>query len=256
MRYKVILSYDGAAFSGWQVQKNAASIQESLEKGLSVLLGGDISVTGAGRTDAGVNAISYVAHFDAEPDLDTVHLGYKLNAILPSGIVVHDIQETDEEFHARFSAVSRSYMYFVNRKRDPFAERFSYRVGYPIDIERMNAAAERLLGTRDFSCFEKTGGNNKTSICTITFARWETYVPDHVRMAGYPAGDGDYLVFRITADRFLRNMVRAIVGTLIDIGRGRHPVEWIDEVLESGDRCMAGDSVPGKALFLSEVKYF
>ena len=119
----------------------------------------------------------------------------------------------------------------------------------------MNLAAQMILGTRDFSCFEKTVSDNKTSICTVTQARWETYEPDHVRLLGYPASKGDYLVFRISADRFLRNMVRAVVGTLVEIGRGRHPAEWMQEVLDSGNRSVAGESVPGNALFLTEVKY-
>ena len=256
MRYRINLSYDGSSFCGWQIQSSAPSVQENVQKALGVLLKEEITLTGAGRTDTMVNAIGYAAHFDtAEVIRDVRSIGYKINAILPKGIIVHSIEECGEEFHARFSATAREYMYFLHRKKDPFMENYSYRCSYPLDVEQMNKAAERILGTRDFSCFEKTGGANKTSICTVTKAKWETYTPDHVRMMGYPAEEGDYLVFTVRADRFLRNMVRAIVGTLIEIGRGKHPYEWIDEVLMSKDRGVAGESVPGHALFLKEVEY-
>ena len=254
MRYRITLSYDGSDFSGWQIQPNGPSIQESLQKALSTLLKEEISVTGAGRTDAGVNAINYVAHFDAARAFDTAAIGYKINAMMPPGIIVHGISETSPDFNSRFDAESREYMYFLNRKKDPFAERFSYRFTYPLDVEAMNKAASYILGTRDFSCFEKTGGNNKTSICTVTEASWKSYTPDHVRLMGYPSGE-DYLVFTVRADRFLRNMVRAIVGTPLEIGRGKHDPQWMKEVLDSHDRCAAGDSVPGHALFLTEIKY-
>ncbi len=255
MRYSITLSYDGASFCGWQVQNNAPSIQGCLQDALRTLLNEEITVTGAGRTDTGVNAVGYVAHFDTSADLDAPQFGYKLNAILPSSIRIHEISPIREDFHARFDAVRRSYAYFLHRGKDPFAGAFSWRCPYPLDVEEMNRAAQMILGTRDFSCFEKTGSDNKTSICTVTQARWETYEPDHVRLLGYPASEGDFLVFRISADRFLRNMVRAVVGTLVEIGRGRHPAEWMQEVLDSGDRSVAGESVPGNALFLTEVKY-
>ncbi len=255
MRYRVILSYDGSKFNGWQIQNEAPSVQESLQKSLSTLLGSETAVTGAGRTDSRVNAINYAAHFDAPDGIDTAQLCYKLNAILPAGIVAHEVSETPAGFHARFDAKSRQYMYFLNRRRDPFAEKFSYRFSFPIDVEAMNEAARMIVGTRDFSCFEKVGGNNKTSICTVTEAYWKTYTPDHMELMGYPGAEGDYLVFTISADRFLRNMVRAVVGTLLEIGRGKRPVSWMQEVLSSGDRCAAGDSVPGHALFLTKVDY-
>ena len=254
MRYRITLSYDGSAFSGWQIQPNGPSIQESLQKALSTLLKEVIAVTGAGRTDAGVNAVNYVAHFDASEPFDTAAIGYKINAMMPPGIIVHDISETSPEFNSRFDAKAREYMFFLTRKKDPFVEKDSYRFTYPLDVEAMNTAAAMIWGTRDFSCFEKTGGNNKTSICTVTEASWKSYTPDHVRLMGYPSGD-DYLVFTVRADRFLRNMVRAIVGTLLEIGRGRHEPQWMQEVLASGDRCAAGDSVPGHALFLTGIKY-
>lgn len=254
MRYQIRLSYDGTPFSGWQVQNNAPSVQGCLQDALRTLLKEDIAVTGAGRTDAGVNAINYIAHFDTSGDLDAHAIGYKLNAILPAAVRIHDISPAAPSFHARFDAVKRSYAYFIYNGKDPFAGPHAWRCPWKLDVEAMNRAAEKILGTRDFSCFEKTGSDNKTSICTVTYARWERYEPDHVRLLGWPS-DAPYLVFRISADRFLRNMVRAIVGTLVEIGRGRQDETWIEEVLSSGDRSSAGESVPGNALFLTEVLY-
>ena len=256
MRFSITLSYNGSAFSGWQIQKGAPSVQETLEKALSTLLGEEISVTGAGRTDAGVNAVGYVAHFDTKchAAVSGADFCYKLNAILPVSIRVHTILPATPEFHARFDAVSREYTYFLHRTKDPFAESFSLWYGYPtLDFPLMNELAQELLGTHDFSCFEKTGGNNKTSICTVTEARWEQYVPTHVALLGYPS-DG-YWYFRITANRFLRNMVRAVVGSLLDVGRGRHDADWFRSLLASGTRSDAGESVPAHALFLSRIDY-
>ena len=256
MRYKITLSYDGTSFSGWQIQPNAPSVQESLQRALGLLLKEEITVTGAGRTDAGVHAVGYIAHFEGPSDLDTGVIGYKINAILPRSIVVHAISPAGkEDFHARFDAVQRGYKYFLHRRRDPFVERYSCRCGYGLDVDAMNEACRYLIGRRDFSCFEKTGGANKTSVCDVRYAAWRPYVPTHVAELGYPAEEGDYLVFEVRADRFLRNMVRAIVGTLLEIGRGKHGPEWMAEVLASGDRCTAGESVPGHALFLEEIDY-
>ena len=257
MRYIINLSYDGSAFCGWQVQNNARTVQGELEKALKTLLRSDVPVTGAGRTDSGVNASGYVAHFDFEDSLpiETGQLAYKLNAILPDEIIINEIAPADSEFHARFSAKVREYHYFIHKKRDPFCEKFSWRCRYPLDVEKMNRAAALLLGEHDFSCFEKTGGNNATSICTVYEAVWEEYKPMQVSVLGTPCDKGDYIVFRIRANRFLRNMVRAIVGSLVEIGRGKQEPEWILTLLENGDRCEAGESVPGNALFLSKVEY-
>ena len=257
MRHKIRLSYDGSAFCGWQIQNNAKTVQGELEKALTTLLGNPISVTGAGRTDTEVNAINYIAHFDT-PDIVSMNaeqLCYKLNAILPHSIAVHEVSLCSEEFHARFDARSREYCYFIHFKKDPFCEKFSYRMRYPLDIEAMNEAAQHLLGEHDFSCFEKTGGNNATSICTITQAAWTTYRPTHVELMGAPYTEGDYIVFRICANRFLRNMVRAIVGSLIEVGRGKKEPEWIAELIRSGSRSDAGSSVPGNALFFTGAEY-
>jgi len=243
MRYSIKLSYRGADFCGWQIQPDAPSVQETLEKAISTLLRTPVSVVGAGRTDAGVNASGYIAHFDTAAELDTVQFCYKLNAILPHSIAVHEARRVPDDFHARFSASKREYTYFLHRVKDPFAESFSYQYCYPdVDFDAMNEAASLLPGTRDFSCFEKTGGDNKTSICTIYSAEWFKK-------------DENHWYFRITADRFLRNMVRAIVGTLLETGRGKRSPASVRDLLESGDRCSAGESVPGHALFLSKIEY-
>ena len=243
MHLFIRLSYNGSAFSGWQSQPNAPSVQAELERALSIAFHEKIEVVGAGRTDAGVNARGYFASFDisSENISDADSVCSKINAILPKGIVVSGLYSVPPQAHARFDAVSRTYKYYLHTAKDPFAS-LSYFYTFPLDIEAMNEAAKRLIGTRDFSCFEKTGADNATSICTVTEAGWERI-------------DNSHLVFTISANRFLRNMVRAVVGTLLDIGRGRHGVEWIDEVLASGDRCRAGQSVPGEALFLEEVQY-
>ena len=258
MRYKIRLSYDGKAFCGWQIQNNARTVQGELEKALSTLLGTQIQVTGAGRTDSEVNAINYIAHFDVpdEVSIEAAHLCYKLNAMTAREIAIHEVSETSEDFHASFDAQTREYHYFIHFQKDPFCEKFSYRMRYPLDIEKMNQAAEHLLGEHDFSCFEKVGGNNTTSICTVTEATWSTYRPLHSEMMGYPCNDGDYIVFRIRANRFLRNMVRAIVGSLIEVGRGKKDPAWIGELIESGSRSDAGSSVPGNALFFTGAVYF
>ncbi len=257
MRYLIRLSYDGGAFCGWQIQNNGRTVQEELEKALKTLTGASVPVTGAGRTDSEVNAINYIAHCDI-PDIvriDAAQLCYKLNAILPREIAVHEVSHTGDEFHARFDARSREYHYFIHFRKDPFCEKYSYRMRYPLDMKLMNEAAAHLLGEHDFSCFEKTGGNNATSICTVTEAVWENYRPTHVSIMGASCDDGDYIVFRIKANRFLRNMVRAVVGSLIEVGRGKHDPTWIKDLIENGTRSDAGSSVPGKALFFSGAKY-
>lgn len=257
MRYSIRLSYNGGAFRGWQIQPNGVTVQESLQKALSLATGEEITVTGAGRTDTGVNAVNYIAHFDVESPLPAKPeaLVYKINAILGKEIIVHEIAPAEEDFHARFSAVSREYKYFLHRKKDPFAGGFSWYCRYSLDIAAMNKAAASLLGTHDFSCFEKKGGNNKTSVCTVYRAVWENYVPDHVSLLGYPCEEGDYLVFTIRADRFLRNMVRAVVGSLTDVGRGKHDPEWLASLIGTASRSDAGESVPAHALFLSGIRY-
>ena len=284
MRYRIRLSYNGSTLNGWQKQVNAPSVQQELSRALSVLLQEDTEVTGAGRTDAKVNAINYIAHFDTahQIPLDATDFIYKINAILPRCITVHQISPCRDDFHARFSATSREYHYFIHRCKDPFAESFSYLCRYPLDLDLMNRAAASLLGTHDFSCFEKTGSAATSPLCEVTAAGWSCWTPAIAPMpvvqplpfAAPAAGDAPvsgtvpaeatagapdtaplYLVFTVTANRFLRNMVRAIVGTLVEVGRGRHEPEWVLDVLASRDRCRAGQSVPGHALFLTRVHY-
>ena len=295
MRYFLCLSYDGSAFCGWQIQPSAPSVQQCLESALSRLLGRPVPVTGAGRTDTAVNAYHYVAHFDWDGILpfEASDFNYKLNAILPHGIAVHSVSEVADDLHARFSAKRREYTYFIHRQKDPFVRAYSWQCGYPqLDFEAMNRACQFLLGTHDFSCFEKTGTDNKTSICTVYDAFWAPYTPSHIQImesdAGNtlpevscvpselvssgplplprsgggqasgrvsPSSDSSYWYFRIAADRFLRNMVRATVGTLIEVGRGKHDPEWVAELIKNGSRGNAGESVPGNALFLNKVEY-
>lgn len=282
MRYFIKLSYDGSSFCGWQFQPNAPSVQECLEKALSTLLKAEVAVVGAGRTDSTVNAVGYVAHFDfngpvpqplaaLDGDLDAEKLGYKLNAILPRGIVVHDVSSVSQDLHARFSASRREYTYFLHRTKDPFVEAYSYFCPCELDVDAMNKAAALLLGKHDFRCFEKVGSDNRTSECEVFEARWVRYEPVHVSVMGFRPADS-HLYFRISADRFLRNMVRAVVGSLLEVGRGRRSVEdFAALVLPAGNvpegdgahvrkdgtpfRSMAGESVPGHALFLSKVEY-
>ena len=286
MRYALTLSYDGIGFCGWQIQPSEPSVQEALQQALTTLLGCETVVTGAGRTDTDVHALRYVAHFDCEGPLpyESGDFLYKLNAILPSGVAVFSISEVSDSFHARFDACRRTYLYFIHFRKDPFVERYSWPCKFRLDVEKMNAACRFLLGTHDFSCFEKKGADSKTAICTISEARWEGYTPTLWEMScrsGLAAveepstgkaglGDGlgggpvaepgatphnRYIVFRISADRFLRNMVRAIVGTMVEVGRGRLSPEDIPAILASKDRCRAGQSVPGNALFLASVEY-
>lgn len=242
MRFFVSVSYNGERYSGWQRQLNATTVQEILEDAMSKALGHPTALTGAGRTDAGVSASGYFAHFDHPEEIkEPAHLLYKINAILPSDIVANFIAGVAPEAHARFDATSRSYRYKVHTCRDPFAwHSFYYK--FNLDLDAMNRAAALLTGQRDFSSFEKTGADNKTSICNVTHAQWT-------------AIDATHLQFDITADRFLRNMVRAIVGTLLDVGRGKLPPEDIPALLEKGDRSAAGQSVPGEPLMLREVTY-
>lgn len=237
------LSYDGADFCGWQVQPDAPSVQGTVEKALATLLREEVGVTGAGRTDTGVHAVNYVAHFDTAAPVDRETLCRKMNAILPESVVIHSIEEAAPDFHARFDARRREYKYYLHRSKDPFAGRYSLLCAYPeLNFDEMNRAASALLGTHDFSSFEKVGADNKTSVCTVFEAGWQS-------------ADGQHWCFTISADRFLRNMVRAIVGTLLEVGRGKRSADSVTALLESRDRCNAGESVPGHALFLTRIDY-
>ena len=242
MRRFIQLSYDGAAYHGWQKQPNARSVQQTLQEALSMLLQTDIEVVGAGRTDAGVSARMMVAHFETDKACDNEQLVYKLNKLLPHDIAVQRIWEVPDEMHARFSATSRTYHYYIHTRKDPFVRQYSWLVTFPLDFARMNEAASRLPDFEDFTSFSKVNTDTKTNLCNVTEARWTQ------------EGENTWR-FTITANRFLRNMVRAIVGTLIEVGRGRMTVDEFCQVIEQRNRCSAGDSVPGHALFLVDVSY-
>ena len=193
MRYCLCLSYDGSSFCGWQIQPNAPSVQATLEATLSRLLNRPVAVTGAGRTDTSVHAVNYVAHIELDTELPfgQSDFCYKLNAMLPRSIVIHSVTPVPEEFHARFSARRREYTYFIHRQKDPFLQAYSWQCGYPkLDFDAMNAACQYLTGTHDFSCFEKTGGDNKTSLCTVFDAFWAPYTPSHLAVMGQEEGVG------------------------------------------------------------------
>lgn len=242
MRYFITFSYDGTSYHGWQIQPHSISVQEELQKAISTLLRQTIEVVGAGRTDTGVHARKMIAHFDFETEVDCTQLVYKLNKILPRDIAVQKVEKVADDMHARYSATSRTYHYFVHMAKDPFLRAYSWQVYGEPDFELMNEAAKVLMEYRDFTSFSKVNTDTKTNDCTITEAHWDR------------VGECQWR-FAITANRFLRNMVRAIVGTLLEVGRGRMTIDQLRHVIEAKDRCRAGDSVPGNALFLVEVKY-
>lgn len=241
-RYFIHLAYNGSNYCGWQIQPHSPSIQEVLEHCLSLKTGQKISLTGCGRTDTGVHARNYYAHFDVETPLaDCQDLVYRLNVFLPPDIVLYRIWEVPADLHARFDAVSRTYQYYISRQKNPFHQQDAYYLYGSLDIEKMQQAANLLYDYRDFTSFSKLHTQVKTNDCKIMEARW--YEQDGL------------LVFRIRADRFLRNMVRAIVGTLLEVGKGRMTLEQFREVVEKRNRCSAGESVPAHALFLEAVEY-
>lgn len=241
MRYFVELKYDGAAYCGWQRQVDDPTVQQTIEQALSKLLRSDTEIVGAGRTDTGVNASYYVAHFDSDVALDTEQIRYKLNLILPHDIAIISLTAVAEDAHARFSAVEREYTYYISTTKNPFRRASAWIYYAPLDIAKMNEAAAILLEYDDFTTFAKLNSNNKTNICHIMEARW-------VR-------EGDILRFTIRADRFLRNMIRAIVGTLVDVGRGRYTVEEFRDIVESKDLSRSSGGAPAQGLFLSDVVY-
>lgn len=251
MRYFIYLSYDGARYHGWQIQPNGISVQEVLGKALSTLLREPIEVTGAGRTDAGVNASLMVAHFDTTQETDE-QLAYRLNKFLPQDIAIHKIVPVKDDAHARFSAISRTYIYNIVTAKTPF-EPYAYRFPQPLDFDLMNEAAKTLFDYTDFTSFSKLHTDVKTNNCRIMHAQW-TQVNSQ-RSTLNPQLSTSKWQFTITADRFLRNMVRAIVGTLLDVGRGVLTIQQFREIIERKDRCSAGTSVPGNALFLADITY-
>lgn len=242
-RYFLRLSYDGTNYHGWQRQPNSHSVQEEIEQALRKLLRQERVVTvGCGRTDTGVHAREFYMHFNAEnPDMNKQEILFKLNMMLPHDIGVYSLWQVRDKAHARFDAIERSYEYHIHQQRDPFVTRFSTFYPWPLNIEAMNEAASIMLAYHDFSAFCKTGGGQKTTICDLREAKWIQY---------------DYkLVFHITADRFLRNMVRSVVGTLIQVGKGKMNLEQFRKIIEGGRRTQAGESVTPQGLHLTRVIY-
>lgn len=242
MRYFITLSYDGTRYHGWQVQPNGISVQGELQRGLSLLFRDDVQVTGAGRTDAGVHASMMVAHFDTDREVDCRQLAYKLNRLLPHDIAISKVEPVRDDLHARFSATRRTYHYFVHTHKDPFLRHYSCELHYPLDFALMNEAASLLMAYEDFGAFCKSHADVKTTLCHVTKAEWTEMQMGQWR-------------FEITANRFLRNMVRAVVGTLIEVGRGRMTVDDFRKVIEGKRRTEAGESMPANALFLVDIRY-
>lgn len=242
IRYFIQLSFEGTHYHGWQVQNNANSIQAELQKALSTILRLPIEVTGAGRTDTGVHAKQMFAHFDIAnaPD-DLEKLVFKVNSILPQDIAIQSIFDVPTDFHARFTATARSYEYHLHQTKNPFKQQHSYYFNRELSVDKMNQAAQLLLNYADFSAFSKSNTQTFTNDCIIYNAVWE--ITD------------DGLVFHISANRFLRNMVRAIVGTLLEIGVGKQQVDAIHSIIQSKNRSEAGTSVPACGLYLTRVEY-
>ncbi|MFZ4522842.1 MAG: tRNA pseudouridine(38-40) synthase TruA [Bacteroidales bacterium] len=243
-RYFLRLAYDGTRFHGWQRQPNAITVQQTLEEAMSLVLRQNVVLTGAGRTDTGVHADEFFAHFDlnyttgkAERD-KTI---FRLNAYLGSDIALYDLIPVIPSAHARFSALSRMYRYRIARLKDPFRKDYVHLEHGKINHELMNQGAALIMGYDDFTSFSKVDTDTMTNNCKITHAEWVV--------------EGSELVFTITADRFLRNMVRAIVGTLLALGKGKISLEELGEIVESKNRSNAGDSAPAKGLTLYKILY-
>ena len=241
MRYFIELSYNGCAYHGWQNQPKAISVQEVIENALSLLFKKNISIIGAGRTDTGVHAKQMFAHFDTDVNFDETNLVFKLNSFLPKDIAIHTIFKVKADAHARFTALSRTYLYRISLRKNVFTFDNAYYVKQDLDVEKMNEASKILFNYNDFQCFSKANTDVKTYHCGIMKAEWFF--------------DNDELHFIIKADRFLRNMVRAIVGTIVQIGMGKLQVEDLHTIIKSKNRSEAGFSVPAHALYLTMIDY-
>lgn len=241
MRFMIQLSYNGTGFHGWQRQNNAPSVQQEIEEKLSTILRRETTILGCGRTDTGVHASQYFAHFEVEKDVDCKDLAHKLNSMLPVGIAVQNVQPIANDGHARFSATTRSYEYRITKVKDPFLTEQAYRFSLPLNLDLMNKACAMMLGEKDFGCFCKANADNHTNLCNVSKASWTE--------------NEQMIVFKISANRFLRNMVRAIVGTMLEIGQGRMTLDDFQKVLDSKDRTFAGPSVPPHGLYLTAVEY-
>ena len=241
MRYFIKLAYNGTNYHGWQVQPNASSVQETLNKALSIILNEEINIMGAGRTDTGVHAKEMFAHFDYAPTLEIDSVLHKLNSYLPKDIVIYDIIPVHNEAHARFDAKKRTYNYYITSVKDVFSQEECWYYHQNLDVELMNQAAKILLNHTDFQCFSKVNTDVNTFNCIISEAYW-TQV-------------NNQLIFTISAYRFLRNMVRAIVGTLINVGLHKITLSEFNSIIENKNRNEAGFSVPAQGLFLTKIDY-
>lgn len=242
IRYFLHLAYNGTRYHGWQIQPDAISVQEELEKCMSLKLGEKISLTGCGRTDTGVHARNFYAHFDTEKEInDYDNFVYRLNIFLPNDIVIYKCWKVDNDLHARFDAKSRTYRYYISQTKNPFHTQDAFYYHGNLDVELMQEAAKILFEYTDFTSFSKLHTQVKTNNCKIMEARFFE--------------ENDLLIFEIKADRFLRNMVRAVVGTLLEVGRGKLTLEQFRGVIENKNRCSAGTSMPAHALFLEDVSY-
>lgn len=241
-RYFLTISFDGTAYHGWQIQPNGMTVQERLQECLSKILRHKIEVTGAGRTDAGVHAKTMVCHFDYVEGLECRQLAYRLNNILPQDISCNDVRPVAMDLHARFSATRRTYRYFIHTAKTPFARHYSVETHYPLDFGLMNEAAAWLTTATDFKAFCKAGADNKTTVCRLDSARWVQTSPTE-------------WYFEISADRFLRNMVRAVVGTLFDVGRKIISIDQFKDIVANGTRSDSGESMPAHGLFLWAIEY-
>ena len=241
-RYFIELAYDGNKYHGWQIQPGAPSVQEELNRALSTIMREKINVVGAGRTDTGVHASFYVAPFDSQKPITLPEqLVYKLNRFTGKDIAISRIYQVSPDWHARFSALSRTYKYYIDKQKNPFTSNYAWKV-FPLpDTYKMNEACRVLFDYTDFTSFSKLHTDVKTNNCTIMEAYWEE--------------TDTQLIFTIKANRFLRNMVRAIVGTMLEIGQGKLTPEGLRKIIESRNRCQAGTSVPGHALFLCDIQY-
>lgn len=241
MRYLLQLAYNGTNYHGWQKQQNAPSVQALIDEKLSLLTGMPTETLGCGRTDTGVHALDFYAHFDVPQPLETERIVYKLNKMLPDDIAIYALYPVADDFNARFDALYREYEYHISRKKDPFKITGAWHWQGSLDVERMNEAAMLMIGKKDFECFSKVHTQVNNFICEVMKAGWEE--------------KEDLLVFTIRANRFLRNMVRAIVGTLVDVGRGAITLPDVEQILASRNRCEAGPSVPARGLYLTQVAY-
>ena len=251
MRYFIHLAYNGSPYHGWQTQPNATSIQETLNKAFSVLLQSKINLMGAGRTDTGVHAREMYAHFDFESSFDIPNLVHKLNSFLPKDIVIYDIISVHDEAHTRFDATKRTYEYHIHQFKNPFLHELSWYFNQPLDVDLMNEAAQLLFNYTDFECFSKVNTDVNTFDCTIFEAFWTR---DVAEQSGAKQKN-DQLIFTISANRFLRNMVRSIVGTLVNVGLHKITLADFQAIIESKSREKAGFSVPAHGLYLTKIAY-